>query len=86
MATFRDPIHCFAPIEVVERLLEIRAELGYQPAMYLLTPNDLAACLDAYGFDVYALENNTPDAFNFGDYRATLVPGGDHVHNSLSTH
>ena len=29
MATFKDPKLCFAPLEVVERLLEIRAELGF---------------------------------------------------------
>jgi hypothetical protein len=85
MATFKDPIHCFAPLEVVERLLEIRTELGYQPAIYLPTPNDLAACLDAYGFDVYAFTSGQEE-FNFGDYRATLAPGGDHVHCSPQTH
>jgi len=24
MATYRDPVRCFAPLEVIERLLEIR--------------------------------------------------------------
>lgn len=86
MATFKDPIHCFAPLEVVERLLEIRAELGYQPAMYLLTPNDLAACFDAYGFDVYAFKSENNGEFNFGDYCAPMVPGGDRIHSSPSTH
>ena len=52
MATYKDPARCFAPLEVVERLLEIRAELGYPPAIYLLTPDDLATCLDAYGFEL----------------------------------
>ncbi len=85
MATFRDPVHCFAPLEVVERLLEIRAESGYPPVIFLLTPNDLAECLDAYGFDVYALQEAHGE-FNFGDYRAPLVPGGDHVHSSPATH
>lgn len=85
MATFKDPARCFAPLEVVERILEIRAELGYSPAIYLVSPNDLAACLDAYGFDVYAFTSDQDD-FNFGDYRAALAPGGDHIHSSLSTH
>ncbi len=85
MATYKDPIRCFAPLEIVERLLEIRTEMGYTPAVYLLTPDDLAACLDAYGFDVYAF-SDSQDEFNFGDYRATLAPGGDHIHSSLSTH
>ena len=55
MATYRDPVRCFAPLEVIERLLEIRVEAGYSPAVYLLSPDDLADYLDAYGFDVYAL-------------------------------
>jgi hypothetical protein len=55
MATYRDPVTCFAPLEVIERLLEIRVEAGYTPAVYLLSPDDLADYLDAYGFDVYAL-------------------------------
>ena len=29
MATYRDPVRCFAPLEVIERLLEIRVEAGY---------------------------------------------------------
>jgi hypothetical protein len=42
MATYRDPVRCFAPLEVLERLLEIRAEAGFAPAVYLLSPDDLA--------------------------------------------
>jgi hypothetical protein len=85
MATYRDPVRCFAPLEVIERLLEIRAEAGYSPALYLLSPDDLAAYLDAYGFDVYAF-SDTEAEFHFGDYRAPLAPGGDHAHNSLTAH
>jgi len=85
MATYRDPIRCFAPLEVVERLLEIRADAGYAPAIYLLSPHDLAAYLDAYGFDVYAF-SEAAAGFHFGDYRAPLAPGGDHAHNSLTAH
>jgi hypothetical protein len=85
MATFKDPVRCFAPLEVIERLLEIRTELGYPPLIYLLTPNDLVACLDAYGFDVYAFTHKQED-FNFGDYRAPLAPGGDHIHSSTLNH
>lgn len=85
MATYRDPVHCFAPLEVIERLLEIRAEAGYEPAIYLLSPHDMAAYLDAYGFDVYAF-SEAEAAFHFGDYRAPLAPGGDHAHNSPTAH
>jgi hypothetical protein len=35
MATFKDPTRCFAPLEVVERLLEIRRELGFEETIYL---------------------------------------------------
>jgi hypothetical protein len=84
MATYRDPVSCFAPLEVIERLLEIRVEAGYSPALYLLSPDDLADYLDAYGFDVYALSKEAE--FHFGDYRAPLAPGGDHAHCSLTAH
>ena len=84
MATYRDPVSCFAPLEVIERLLEIRVEAGYSPAIYLLSPDDLADYLDAYGFDVYALSEEAE--FHFGDYRAPLAPGGDHAHCSLTAH
>ncbi|HMF55541.1 MAG TPA: hypothetical protein VK619_04215 [Pyrinomonadaceae bacterium] len=85
MATYRDPVRCFAPLEVIERLLEIRAEAGHTPALFLLSSDDLAASLDAYGFDVYAFQQMEAE-FHFGDYRAPLVPGGDHAHNSLTAH
>ena len=85
MATYRDPVRCFAPLEVVERLLEIRAEAGYSPAIYLLSSDDLAAYFDAYGFDVYALSESESE-IHFGDYRGPLAPGGDHAHSSLTTH
>jgi len=85
MATYRDPVRCFAPLEVIERLLEIRVEAGYFPSVYLLSPDDLADYLDAYGFDVYALSEAEAE-FHFGDYRASLAPGGDHAHCSLTAH
>jgi hypothetical protein len=85
MATYRDPVRCFAPLEVIERLLEIRVEAGYSPAVYLLSPDDLADYLDAYGFDVYALSEAEAE-YHFGDYRAPLAPGGDHAHCSLTAH
>jgi hypothetical protein len=85
MATYRDPVTCFAPLEVIERLLEIRVEAGFSPAVYLLSPDDLADYLDAYGFDVYALSEAEAE-FHFGDYRAPLAPGGDHAHCSLTAH
>jgi hypothetical protein len=85
MATYRDPVRCFAPLEVLERLLEIRSESGFSPGVYLLLPDDLADYLDALGFDVYAFSKAETE-FHFGDYRAPLAPGGDHAHCSLTAH
>jgi hypothetical protein len=85
MATFKDPIKCFAPLEVVERLLEMRAELGYPPAIYLTSSLELADFLDAFGFDVYAFSTKD-EKINYGDYRSALVPGGDALHLSLTAH
>jgi hypothetical protein len=85
MATFKDPVKCFAPLEIVERLLEIRGELGYQPAVYLNSSLELADMLDAYGFDVYAF-STADEKINYGDYRAPLVPGGEQHHLSLTAH
>lgn len=85
MATYKDPIQCFAPLEMIERLLEIRGELGYQPAVYLNSSQELADSLDAYGFDVYAFSTKE-GKINYGDYRAPLVPGGEQHHLSLTAH
>ncbi|MGH9903353.1 MAG: hypothetical protein ACRD68_16220 [Pyrinomonadaceae bacterium] len=85
MATYRDPVRVFAPLEVVERLLEIRCEAGYSPAIFLRSADDLAAYFDAYGFDVYAFSDAEAE-FQYGRYRAPLAPGGDHAHSSPTAH
>lgn len=85
MATYRDPVRVFAPLEVVERLLEIRSEAGYSPAIFLRSADDLAAYFDAYGFDVY-LFSDVEAEFQYGKYRAPLAPGGDHAHESMTAH
>lgn len=85
MATYKDPVRCFAPIEVIERLLEIRADLGYSEAVYLDNSVELADYLDAYGFDIYAFSTEN-EKLNYGDYRAPIVPGGDSVHGSMTAH
>lgn len=85
MATFQDPIRCFAPIEVIERLLEIRADAGYPEAVYLDNSSELADCLDAYGFDIYVFTGKN-EKLNYGDYRAPIVPGGDSIHCSITAH
>ncbi|MGH9948047.1 MAG: hypothetical protein ACRD6X_12725 [Pyrinomonadaceae bacterium] len=85
MATFRDPAQCFAPLEVVERLLEIREELGHKKNIYLDRSQELTDSLDAYGFDIYAFSTENKK-LNYGDYRAPVVPGGDSHHTSLMAH
>jgi hypothetical protein len=85
MATFKDPIQCFAPLEVIERLLEIRSELGYPKVLYVDKSVDLVEFLDAFGFDVYSFSSDN-EKINYGHYRASMVPGGDVVHCSLTAH
>ena len=85
MATYRDPVRVFAPIEVIERLLEIRADAGYTSSIFLRSSDDLVSYFDAYGFDVYAFASSASD-FDFGPYRAPLAPGGDHAHESMTAH
>lgn len=85
MGTYKDPVQCFAPYEVIERLLEIRVEAGFTPAVFLLSPDDLADYFDAFGFDIYAFAEGESE-FRFGDYRAPLAPGGDSAHSSLTAH
>jgi hypothetical protein len=85
MATYKDPIQCFAPIEVIERLLSIRSETGFPEAVYLDSSNELADILDAYGFDIYAFSTKD-EKMNYGDYRSPIVPGGDSIHSSATAH
>lgn len=85
MATFKDPTQCFAPLEVIERLLEIRSELGFSKSLYLMRADELTEILDAYGFDIYAFSTQN-DRLNYGDYRTPVVPGGDNMHTSRVAH
>jgi hypothetical protein len=85
MATVKDPAQCFAPLEVVERLLQIRAELGFTENLYLVRSEELTDFLDAYGFDIYAFSTRN-DKINYGDYRTPVVPGGDLLHCSIQAH
>jgi hypothetical protein len=85
MATYKDPIKCFAPLEVIERIIEIRESMGYIGAIFMPSSLELAEFFDAYGFDVYAFSSENKE-INYGDYRAPIVPGGDSVHLSLTAH
>ncbi|REJ78168.1 MAG: hypothetical protein DWQ47_17645 [Acidobacteria bacterium] len=85
MATYKDPVQCFAPLEVIERLLEIRSEFGFAQSVYIPSSAELADSLDAYGFSIYAFDRGRRQ-MNFGDYRAPLVPGGDTDETTAGTH
>lgn len=85
MATFKDPTQCFAPLEVIDRLLEIRRELGFTQTVYLERVNQLTDILDAYGFDIYAFSIKN-EKLKYGDYRTPVVPGGDTMHTSSLAH
>jgi hypothetical protein len=85
MATYRDPSECFAPIEVIERLLSIRAELGFTETLYLHRSQELTDFLDAYGFDAYAFSTQN-DKINLDDMSTPVVPGGDNLHCSFTAH
>ena len=85
MATYKDPISCFAPLEVVERLLEIRSELGFTEALYVPNTSELAGFLDAHGFNSYSFSNVNSE-IDYGVYRSPLVPGGDKLRASLTAH
>ena len=85
MATYKDPSRCFAPLEVIERLLEIRSELGFTKTLYLDRSAELTDFLDAYGFDIYAFSTGN-DKINYDDYSTPVVPGGDNLHSSITAH
>jgi len=85
MATFQDPSKCFAPLEVIDRLLEIKEELGFAETLYLDRSQELTDFLDAYGFDIYAFSTRN-EKLNYGDFRTPVVPGGDIVHCSGTAH
>jgi len=87
MATYREPSQLFARLEVIERLLKIRAEMGFLPAIFLHSVNDLAFYMDAFGFDVYVMNSlgTTPIAL-MRFYRSPIAPGGEHAHLAQSSH
>lgn len=85
MATFKDPDQCFAPLEVIERLLQIRVELGFSETVYIDRSQELTDFFDAYGFDIYAFSTRN-DKINYDDYSTPVVPGGDNIHSSELAH
>ena len=85
MATFHDPTQCFAPLEVIERMLGIREELGFSQTIYLPQAEQLTDFLDSFGFDIYAFSTENKD-INFDDHTSPVVPGGDTHHTSVVAH
>lgn len=85
MATYKDPVQCFAPLEVIERILEIREENGFSQSVFVTTEN-LADYLDAYGFDCYAMSAENAESLDYGKYQAPVVPGGDSIHTNITSH
>jgi hypothetical protein len=86
VASFRDPARTFAPIEVIERLLEITELYGSAPRLYISADEDLATYLDSFGFDIYALTSDTHGSFKTALRSALILPSGSRSHESFTAH
>lgn len=86
MASFKDPEQRFAPIEVIERLLQICDFYGERQALYLTSTLDLATYLDSFGFNVYSLTSKTDTAFEINKATVSVLPSGDKYRNHELTH
>lgn len=86
MASFRDPQITFSPMEVIERLLEIKDYYGHEPVLYISSSGDLANYLDAFGFDIYSLTADTNAAFKTSGRTVLVLPNGTHAHDSVTAH
>ncbi|HQZ83925.1 MAG TPA: hypothetical protein PLR83_11950 [Pyrinomonadaceae bacterium] len=85
MASFKDPKLSFSPIEVIDRLLEIRGELGFAETLYIDRSAELTHFLDAFGFDIYAFSTKN-DKIKLDVPSTPVVPGGDTLHMSATGH
>jgi hypothetical protein len=86
MASYKDPSFSFEPLEVIERLLEIKDYYGYRPVLNITSTDDLAMYLDALGFDIYSLTKNTKAAFDATSRTVAVMPNGSRSHESATTH
>jgi len=86
MASFRDPARTFNPIEVIERLLEIKEFFGDGPSLYISSDEDIAIYMDTFGFDVYSLRADTGGRFSTSSRTTTIVPNGSRSHDSATAH
>lgn len=85
MATYSDPHTHFAPLEVIERLIQIREELGYTPTIYIDRTQEIADFLDSYGFDSYSFSNSN-EKLDVGQFMSPVVPGGDLLRSLDTNH
>ena len=85
MATYRDPVKCFAPLEVLERLIEIRGLHGFHASLLIENQDHLATALEAFGFDGYRL-GRVQEGLDLELYQSAIVPSGDVVSDSLQNH
>jgi hypothetical protein len=85
VATFRDPVKCFAPLEVIERLIEIRRLYGFPTSLSIENQEQLATALQAFGFDGYRL-GKSQETIDFELYQSAIVPSGDMLSDSLKNH
>lgn len=85
MTSFKDPKLSFSPIEVIDRLLEIRGELGFAETLYIDRSAELTDFLDAFGFDVYAFSTKN-EKIELDVTSTPVVPGGDTLHTSVTGH
>jgi hypothetical protein len=86
MASFKDPGQRFAPIEVVERLLEICDYYGERQVLYIRSTLDLTSYLDSFGFDVYSLTSDPNTTFEINCASTDVLPSGDKSHSHDLSH
>jgi hypothetical protein len=86
MASFRDPARSFNPIEVIERLLEIKEFFGDSPTLYISSDEDIAIYMDTFGFDVYSFIADTRGKFSTTSRTTAIVPNGSRSHDSATAH
>jgi hypothetical protein len=85
-ASYGNPKISFAPVEVVERLLEICEYFGQAGRLFISSSLDLATYLDSFGFDVYSLTTDTKVAFKVDQATTMVLPSGDKSHNHSISH
>jgi hypothetical protein len=73
MVTLNDPYKFFAPLEVVERLLELRVAAGFKEFLSVNSTLELAYTFDAYGFGIYSFSAKD-ELIDYDGYCMKVVP------------